>query len=583
MKRSRTFIRAVRVPIVVVSVAVVLVLIPGRSRIAPVVESDYVYQLIAADRMAEGHGFTSLQPVAPLQPWEWEYDWGFLTQWPVGYPLLVWLIGAASGLSSLAACRVISVVACALALVGWYKWVRRSAPQGAAGILLATVAAGSSVSVAFLASPSTDALLVGMLPFVLLATMRGIEPGTHGAEDSAGTRRAWPWLALAGLGAGGLFWIRYASLFVPAAIGFCLLCECCFRRSVKLRHVALFAVCAAAPIAGLVGINRAWGSSSLLSQFNVGHQVGFDFHAGDLTTAWWNFTDFGFYDYRALSHYVYAVWPAILIVGVCCIRGSRRMIGAFLDKPDVTLSALTVFGLFGMLIGTRAVFGDKFDYVTLERYYLPIRPLYFVLFVAPLLLSARWQIRAMVGMGLLIVCQWIALQDWSGAYERQLAAHRTVTSYGQQAKCFSPGAAELYAWLREQAGPDLIVVSNFHEYVALETGIPALPIPKDEAVLGRWIERISANRGVAAPRVLFVLDSDNRWRSYWIPEPASIVQAFALGRRVPLPEAVTASVYPYPSSQTRDLPASRCQPPACDDRFGARPAPTVSAGLLPGA
>ena len=42
--------------------------------------------------------------------------------------------------------------------------------------------------------------------------------------------------------------------------------------------------------------------------------------------------------------------------------------------------------------------------------------------------------------------------------------------------------------LRDKADPSLIVISNFHDYITLETGIPALPPPTDEAVRGDWIE-----------------------------------------------------------------------------------------------
>src|SRR3989337_649610 len=76
----------------VAAACVVLAFIPGRTSIPPLIESDYCYLLTAADRLYEGHGLTTPHPVAPLQPWSWQYDWGFLTHWPVGYPLLVWAI-----------------------------------------------------------------------------------------------------------------------------------------------------------------------------------------------------------------------------------------------------------------------------------------------------------------------------------------------------------------------------------------------------------------------------------------------------------------------------------------------------------
>ena len=153
----------------------ILALLPSRSAIPPLVESDYCYQLIAAERMSAGLGPTSLQPVAPLQPWEWQYDWGFLTQWPVGYPLMVWAVRQTTGVGTIAACQWISVAMCALALVGWFTWVKRAVPRGICGTLLSAVAAACSVSAAMLINPSTDAILVAVLPFTLLGTVLAVE------------------------------------------------------------------------------------------------------------------------------------------------------------------------------------------------------------------------------------------------------------------------------------------------------------------------------------------------------------------------------------------------------------------------
>ena len=99
--------------------------------------------------------------------------------------------------------------------------------------------------------------------------------------------------------------------------------------------------------------------------------------------------------------------------------------------------------------------------------------------------------------------------------------------------------------VRKGAAPELIVVSNFHEFITLETKIPTLPIPPDPATLNQWVERIGASRGVGAAQVLFVLDSDNKWRDYWIARPAEIVRSFQLHPHVGAPSIIAAYLYDY--------------------------------------
>ena len=89
------------------------------------------------------------------------------------------------------------------------------------------------------------------------------------------------------------------------------------------------------------------------------------------------------------------------------------------------------------------------------------------------------------------------------------------------------------------------VLSNFREYITLETKIPALPIPDSISTLNEWVGSISASRGITQPRVLFVLDPDNHWRSYWLPPVSEIVRTFALARRPDIPAAVSAQVFEY--------------------------------------
>jgi len=564
-------------------VSLVLAFLPGRTRIAPLIESDYCYLLIASDRMYDGFGPTAPLPVAPFQPWTWQADWGFLTQWPIGYPILISSVRWLFNFSVLQAFQWIAVVACATALVGWFVWVKRSVPSGVTGILLAALAAGCSVSTASLVNPSTDLLLVAFLPFALLFVTRAMEylggppsghpnptlkrkrgvsvpaacaPGSdlfkaRAGEDSTGTsvraskRRAALWLCLAGLTAGGLFWIRYASVFVPLAVGLYLLIEW-RRRRVHLPLIALFALCTAIPIVTLLIINNAFGmSGSVQAQLNLGHAARFDFSPDLLRRAWWNFTDFGFYDYHWYSHWVYALWPLGVILTAFMIRPIRRSMQSFVVAPGVALSALVATVMLIVLIGVTAAFGEKYDYVGLDRYYTPGKPLYFVLFIAPIMLIRRRVVRALLCVGLIVACSWIVRQEWHRPYRRWVTANREVTTYGQWSRCFTPNAEQLYRWLREHDALNLVVVSNFHEYVALETKIAALPIPEDIPTLDTWIDRICAARGVSDPRILFVLDPDNRWRDYWIPHPTEVIRTFGLTRRAETPATISAQVLEY--------------------------------------
>jgi hypothetical protein len=181
-----------------------------------------------------------------------------------------------------------------------------------------------------------------------------------------------------------------------------------------------------------------------------------------------------------------------------------------------------------VLVLSTAVFGDKFRFIELDRYYLPIRPLYFALFVAPICLLPSPVVRAACCAALALAALWIVQVDWLRPYTQAVQADRERTAYGQWARSFTPGASELYARLRTNAALDWIVFSNFHEYLALETGIAALPIPPDVAAFERWTRKIAAERGITNPRTVFVLDRDNRWRDYWIPPVGTIMETFDL-------------------------------------------------------
>ncbi len=545
LRRTQRPVRWALILGAIVAVMLVLACLPGRAGIAPLIESDYCYLLIAADRMYEGLGLTAPLPVAPFQSWTWKADWSFLTQWPIGYPFLICAVRWLSGLTTIQACQWISVAACAAALVGWFVWVRRNVPGGVTGTLLAAVAAGCSVSTASLINPSTDLLLVAVLPFVLLLTAQAIE---HLTDDMPGVakRRGTVWLALAGLMAGGLFWIRYASVFVPLAVGLFLLVHLRRRRKLCLRSTTLFALFAAVPIAALLLINDAFGmAASVQAQLNLGHATRFDLSPQLFGRAWWNFTDLGFYDHHLFTHWVYSLWPVGVCVVALIVRPARRAVRSFFASPGVALSALVVIALLVMIVGATAAFSDKYNYVGLDRYYTPGKPFYFLLFIAPIILIRRRIVRAFACVAFLVACSWLIQQEWSRPYEKWLAANREVTPYGQWARCFTPDAAELYRWLGKQDAPNLVVVSNFHEYIALETGIPALPIPKDAPTLNTWVKDICRARGITDPQVLFVLDPDNRWRDYWIPDPTEIIQTFGLENRIKAVPVLSTPIYEY--------------------------------------
>ncbi|MCH8148894.1 MAG: hypothetical protein IH987_13095 [Planctomycetes bacterium] len=569
--RIQDYARRLAIPLAVGATFALLAALPHRTQIPPRVSSDYCYQLLAANRLYEGLGLTSLQPIAPLQPWEWQYDWGFLTQWPAGYSLLVWGVRRVTGASALESLRWISVASCALALVGWFVWVKRMSPRGVAGTLLAAVAAGCSVTVSFLIDPTTDAVVVALLPYALLLTCTAVfdredtsqdprvdeDRGASRCDADSSQRfdsKATLYLVTAGLLAGGLFWIRYASVFIPLGIGVFLLIERIGRR-LHARDVVTFAIAAAVPMVILLTVNRTFAQGSAQTQMNLGSGIGFHFEPAMLATAWSNFTALGFYDYHWLARWIFALWPVVAVSGIALWRWkqiSKNSLEERLDdrtgapgtvayargsdldpRQGWRLSLCVVGALFVMLIGATTVFGDKFDYVALERYYRPVRPLYFVLFAMPVLwfsADGNWISRRIIRITacalLLIACSWLVRYEWPRPYQRWLAAERETTPSGYWARCFTPDAAKLYGWLKDEASPELIVVSNFHEFVALETGLSTLPIPKDRATLDDWVARIATARGITAPRVLFVLDPDIKWREYWIPATKDVITNF---------------------------------------------------------
>ena len=140
----RPRIQSVVWPLAVIALVLILYALPGRERIAPRIQADNNYLYLAADRLHDGLGPTAIVPPAPNQPWEWRTDWALLTQWPLGYPLLLCGVRMLIGCGTVQAGQWIAIVSCAIALIGWFAWIRTVLPRGFASTLLATVAAGSA-------------------------------------------------------------------------------------------------------------------------------------------------------------------------------------------------------------------------------------------------------------------------------------------------------------------------------------------------------------------------------------------------------------------------------------------------------
>ncbi len=548
------------------SIAIVVSLLPLWASIPPLVESDYAYLLTAANRLVDGKGLTTTPPVAPFQPWGWTVDWTFLTQWPAGYPLFLAGLRKALGISAPEASRLVNILACAAALVGWFALTWRalavastfresrsiadSAAKTPAGrpchmllsrltrLLVAAVAAGSAVPVSSLVNPSTDIIVAAALPWIMLwlcatslqtAAREGARATTGRAAAHALCGGHGPLrLGLAGVACGLMFWFRYAGLFIPLALGAWLVFEWA-RKRMALGHAAAFIVGSAVPIVLLIGVNHWFGAGAgTQAQLNLGRTVGFDLSWAMVAEAWRQFTSFGFYAHRAFVPWVFSLWPIVLIAAALLVPGVRRAMRNFVATPAISMSIAVVIALLLMLVATTALFSEKYRFVELARYYQPIKPLYFVLFVGPLLLIPRRALRVWLCVGLLAMASWTVRYDWGRSVERWAAADRAVTPSGAWSRASEPNAAGLYEWLSEIASDNLVVVSNFHEYIAFESGIAAVPIPPDRAALDQWLLDIAESRGVANLRVVFVLDRDNRWRGHWIAPPEEVIERFAL-------------------------------------------------------
>ncbi|MEK6674298.1 MAG: hypothetical protein AABZ47_01430 [Planctomycetota bacterium] len=553
-----SIIKPIPWPVIFLAIAVttgVLASIPGRFSIAPLIESDYAYQLIAADRVVQGHGLTSLQPIAPRQPWTWEYDFGYLTQWPPGYSILVASVRWCLNCPTVQACQWISTMATAIALVGWFTWTRACTPRGICGIFLALASAALAVNTTMFLNPSTDLLVVAASPFILILA-------THRPFNDAN-------LLIACFAAGLLFWFRYASLFLPAGLLTWLIIERLTHRKFSWRQVTTFGISSVIPILAMLIIHRlAAPSTSLQSQLNLGNKITLNACWTHVITVWWNLTNLGYYDHRTKAHWLFALWPILGIALVMMSHRGRFAIAKTLRTPSFALAVIVTFTLAAMLVTATTLFASKYDYVDLPRYYAPVIPLYFTLWVAPVVNGFKKPIRFALSIGLLFACSWTFNQTWLKNYQRLRDSSFETTHYGQRAVAFTPGASELYRWLSEQNTKNWIIVSNFHEYLTLETGIPALPIPSDRSALDDWITRITQHRGIQNPRIVFILDPDHHWRSQYLPPVDEILSTFDL-RVAPLPTPqFSARLFEYKSNpfittlRLHGIPGDRCLGPA---------------------
>lgn len=553
--------------------------VPGRAVMPPLVESDYAYQLIAAKRFAAGEGLNSLQPVAPGQPWTLRYDFGFLTQWPLGYPMLIGTLSALTGATVIECARGVALVAISAALAGWFLLARCLLPVGVTRNLVALLAAATGAAAGMLINPSTDAIVIALLPLLAIGVLRSQERiGAASHEGSGPVRSTYARLALrfAALGiAGGLLcWFRYAAIFVSAGAWLMLSLRCAaIRRSFRdQRGEATFAFRAAViaalafmagtgiSLGGLLLINASAGPSADMQQsLNLGTSAEADFSPALLWTAWRTLTDFGFYAHRPAVAIAIRSAP-LLILLLFALNGNLRAAAAeWLRSPRGCLTACLTLSLIGMVVLATALFGDKFDYVALGRYYLPVRPLCVVVLFGAGLLSTRILARGAIGLIAAFLLVWVVQIDAHQTWQRWRSDGRESAPSGAWNRCYEGSTDALYAWAKERSRRGDVLLSNFHEFVALETGALVLPVPETTEALEQWLttaKRLaqanapaqppgSGNRAGNAPRVFFLLDPDNKWRSYWIDAPDRIVAQFGLVRSADLPDAIAPFVYEW--------------------------------------
>lgn len=543
--------------IALVVVIAALGLMPGRASIAPRIEQDNAYIFLAVDRLCDGHGLTSIPPKAPFQPWTWRSDWAVLTQWPAGYPLLIAAIRTVLGTTTAQAAIALNVLCCGVALVAWFALVRSCLPRGGAAWMLALAAAASSVSMEHLIHPSSDTILVAMVPVVILLSIRLLGFGRSEIADrdpeatndsyrlNASSRVNVKGCFILGVVAGGLVWIRYAAVFVPAAIGAFLLFDWLVMRRRLLRDAAVFIAAAGLPMIALVVFNRATGEGvSTQEQFNLGNRFGFDFSMSMIATAWTLWTSQTLYAHRPEANMIFAAGLPILALAMPMLfAGSRQRLLKLLRTQRMQLVVMFVIALVTVLVTASTLFKGKFDYVGLARYYDPIKPIYFAVFVGPLLVWNRRIVRGTVAIISVLAISWFVQQDAMRTRDRWLAADRPFTEYGRWDHRFGPKSRELYSWVTEHAGSDMIIFSNFHDDLALETGTPVCPAPQGLEELRSWVGNIRKGRGVSSLRVIFVFEFDDDSRDYFQKRPETLILELGLVRAENVPEAIKSHVF----------------------------------------
>jgi hypothetical protein len=331
---------------------------------------------------------------------------------------------------------------------------------------------------------------------------------------------------------------------VPLAVGIFLLWRM-VSGTRRVHEVLAFAAGAALPLIGLLLWNmQVSRDMPVTAQFNLGSQVATEFTTAYLVEAWGHFSRQSLYAHRpeAAAFFAWGLPLAALAAPLVTRRPRRRWL-QWVRSPGFQLSASAAVALLAFLVLATTFFSAKFNYVGLARYYQPVRPLYFVLLFGCLLCYRDLLSRSVLCIALLAGCSWFIRQDAYRDLRRWQLADRPTTAYGRWATRFEPNSRALYGWIAARATPRQVIFSNFHDDIALETQVPACPLPRNRQEMDAWLPRIRAARGVGALEVLFVLDPDNRERGYYLPPHADVIAAFGLERCVGLPEGISRYVY----------------------------------------
>lgn len=529
--------------------------------IPPQIESDYCYQLLSVRRWNEGLGLTSLQPFAPGQPWHRRCDWGFLTQWPCGYPLLIIAVQWLGGLTLLGAASCLNAIACAATLTGWLKAALQAPAKRWLTLPLGLTAGMTGLVPGSLINPQSDLLLTAALPWIILAAAKH----RFSTEKAVRWMSFHPGLFFVGLSAGFLLWLRYAALFVGLALSVCfVIYSCRHRRSLRPRFfdVLSFALGLFLPLSAILGLNVLFASGNgIQQQLNLGHTLSWSFGPAVIVESWKMLTHWGFYAHRPATLWLWSFGSLFLLtlVGGMAIFSSRMR--RTIAQPVTALCGLMIAALLVVLVAATVLFGDKFNYVGLERYYLPVRPALVLFLLMPLAAWAsdarlnplqlgqalrreqgslpderistgirieRRAAQCAIALGLALALHWQLFFEWPTTLTRWSRTRSERAPSGAWAQAFSPGANRLYALLERSVPRDVLIFSNFHEYLAFETGRTAYPLPDDPTHLAETVALASAGKANPPPPVLFILDRSIRWRDDFWPQTSEVVRRFDL-------------------------------------------------------